>query len=165
MEYVIDEMKPEDARQILDIYAEGIATGLATFETETPAWEKWDAGHLKNYRLVARAGDQVLGWAALSPVSQRFVYRGVVEVSLYIGSAYRGMGIGKNLLQKLVAASEEAGIWTLQSSIMANNPASLALHAACGFRVVGHRERIAQRDGVWRDTVLVERRSQTVGMD
>lgn len=159
----IDAMRDDDWEVVCRIYREGIATGDATFETEAPAWEKWDAGHLKAGRIVARDGDALLGWAALSPVSGRCVYAGVAEVSLYVGADHRGRGVGRRLLEALVEASEQAGIWTLQAGIFPENTASLALHQACGFRKVGRRERIGQRDGVWRDVVLMERRSPVVG--
>ncbi|HEX8458413.1 MAG TPA: GNAT family N-acetyltransferase [Pyrinomonadaceae bacterium] len=164
MNYVIEEMKPEDWEQVRAIYLEGIATRVATFETTAPAWEKWDAGHLPNARLVARASDaRVLGWAALSPVSNRCVYGGVAEVSVYVGERGRGRGVGRALLAALVEASERNGIWTLQAGVFPENEASLRVHLACGFREVGRRERIGKLDGIWRDTLLLERRSQSVG--
>jgi len=119
----------------------------------------WDANHLPYCRFVAREGDRVIGWAALSPISRRAVYAGVAEVSVYVATAAQGRGVGKALLRALIAAAEDAGIWTLQGSIFSENRASLALHQACGFRIVGRRERIAQLHGVWHDTILVERRS------
>ena len=146
------------------IYEAGIATGQATFTTEAPAWADWDRSHLPHSRLVAldEAG-QVLGWAALSPVSSRCVYGGVAEVSVYVAADARGQGVGRLLLGALVHSSEIQGLWTLQAGIFPENAASLALHAAHGFRPVGRRERIAQLAGVWRDTLLLERRSATVG--
>jgi L-amino acid N-acyltransferase YncA len=161
---VIDAMQPDDWPQVEAIYREGIATGLATLETAPPTWERFDAGHRKDCRLVARNGGHVIGWAVLSPVSARAVYAGVAEVSVYIAEAARGQGIGKALLCALVGASEQAGIWTLQAGIFRENTASIALHTACGFRVVGVRERLGQLHGVWRDVVLMERRSQVVGV-
>lgn len=160
----IDVLNEADWPAVRAIYEEGLATGVATFETEAPAWDDWNRGHLESCRLAARAESnpgklRLLGWAALSPVSRRAVYRGVAEVSIYIAAAARGQGVGKGLLQELIAQSEAAGIWTLQSSIFACNAPSLALHRACGFREVGRRERIAQRDGIWHDTVLLELRS------
>ena len=146
------------------IYEAGIATGHATFATGAPTWAAWDRDHLPHSRLVALAPDgQVLGWAALSAVSGRCVYAGVAEVSVYVATAARGQGVGRALLGALAAASEAAGIWTLQAGIFPENVASLSLHAACGFREVGRRERIGQMAGVWRDTLLLERRSSTVG--
>ena len=144
------------------IYEEGIRTGNATFETSVPSWEDWDAAHLPGCRLVARRDGEVVAWAALAPVSQRPVYAGVAEVSVYVVSRARRLGVGRALLLALIAASEEAGTWTLQGGIFPENEASLALHRACGFRRVGVRERIARLDGVWRDVVLVERRSPVV---
>jgi L-amino acid N-acyltransferase YncA len=149
----------DDWPAVREIYQDGIDTGDATFETAAPDWEAWDAKHLASCRLVVREGSQVLGWAALSPVSARPVYRGVAEVSVYVSGRARGRGIGSMLLNQLVAASEEHGIWTLQASIFPENRASIALHQRAGFRIVGTRERIACREGRWRDTVLMERRS------
>jgi phosphinothricin acetyltransferase len=160
----LDELKPEDWPAVRAIYEAGIATGQATFETATPAWESWDAAHRADCRLVARRDGQVIGWAALSPVSGRCVYGGVAEVSVYVDPAWKGRGIGKTLLQALVTASEEAGLWTLQASIFPENVASVRLHHACGFRTVGTRERLGQQHGRWRDVVLLERRSTVVGV-
>jgi phosphinothricin acetyltransferase len=159
----IEPMQPADWPAVRAIYREGIATGNATFETEAPEWEQWDSGHLPICRLVARRDGQIVGWAALSPVSGRCVYAGVAEVSVYVAAAARGQGVGKALLAALVAESERAGLWTLQAGIFPENAASLALHRACGFREVGRRERIGQMHGVWRDIVLMERRSKIVG--
>lgn len=159
----IAAMTLADAEGVLAIYAEGLATGEATFETEVPTWAAWDAGHLQDCRLVARAGGTLVGWAALSPVSGRCVYAGVAEVSVYVAAAARGQGVGGALLRHLVAASEGAGLWTLQAGIFPENAASLRLHERCGFRVVGRRERIGQLHGRWRDTLLLERRSSMVG--
>lgn len=147
------------------IYEEGIATGQATFETAAPSWASWDAAHLKGCRLVAEAPGAVLGWAALSPVSDRCAYAGVAEVSVYVGAASRGRGVGRALLEALAAGSERVGLWTLQAGIFPENRASLAIHARCGFRVVGRRERVGQLRGVWRDTLLLERRSSIVGVN
>ena len=159
----IDPMTPTDWPHVRTIYEEGIATRNATFEAEAPSWEHWDSAHLTVCRMVARAGDIVLGWAALSPVSRRQCYAGVAEVSVYVRKSARGQGIGRTLLEHLVAASEAEGIWTLQGATFPENTESLQLQASCGFRVVGRRERIAQMDGIWRDTVLTERRSGKVG--
>jgi phosphinothricin acetyltransferase len=158
---VIDELRAEDWPAVRDIYLEGIASGNATFETQAPPWEEWDAKHLAKPRLVFRTAERggVLGWAALSRVSARACYAGVAEVSVYIAPASRGLGIGSLLLGALVAQSEAEGIWTLQASIFPENEASVSLHQRHGFRIVGRRERIAQLHGVWRDTVLMERRS------
>lgn len=147
---------------VRQIYEQGIATRNATFATEAPAWAEWDARHLKTCRLVGFRNGEIVGWAALSPVSSRQVYRGVQEVSVYIAENARGQGIGLQLLNALVAESERIGIWTLQAGIFAENAASIRLHEKAGFRVVGHRERIARLDGQWRDTVLMERRSKAL---
>jgi L-amino acid N-acyltransferase YncA/uncharacterized glyoxalase superfamily protein PhnB len=162
-EYPIEAMTPADWPDVRAIYARGIADRVATFETEVPTWEQWDRAHLPACRLVARGREGVLGWAALSPVSDRACYAGMAEASVYVRKSARGCGVGRALLERLIAASEEAGIWTLQGSTFPENVASLRLQAACGFRVVGRRGRIAQLDGVWRDTVLTERRSRQVG--
>lgn len=146
------------------IYEQGIATRNATFATSAPDWEEWDARHLPACRLVAMWDGEVVGWAALSPVSSRQVYRGVQEVSVYIADNSRGQGIGLQLLSALVDESERNGIWTLQAGILAENRASLHLHEKAGFRIVGRREKIAQLDGCWRDTILMERRSLTLGV-
>lgn len=162
-DYHIDELRLPDWEQVRAIYLEGIATGDATFETDAPPWEKWDASHLKQCRLVARSGEQVLGWAALSPVSDRCVYGGVAEVSVYVRAAARGRGVGRRLLQALVAASEQASIWTLQAGIFPENTSSVAIHRKCDFREVGRRERLGSLKGKWRDVLLLERRSRVAG--
>ena len=164
MSVKIGPMSPADWPTVRAIYLEGIATGNATFEQAAPEWEKWDSGHLRDARIVARsdAGD-VLGWAALSAVSGRCVYAGVAEVSIYVAERARGRGVGRQLMTRLVAESETAGIWTLQAGIFPENSASIALHQSAGFRVVGQRERIGQVNGRWRDVVLMERRSAVVG--
>lgn len=149
---------------VRDIYAEGIATGQATFETTVPTWEAWDRSHLPTPRLVARSpAGEVVGWAALSPVSGRCVYAGVAEVSVYVGAAARGQGVGKALMLAVVDESERLGVWTLQGGVFPENTASIALQKACGFREVGVRERLGQHNGVWRDVLLMERRSARVG--
>lgn len=147
------------------IYAAGIASGLATFETEAPTWEQWHSNHLPAPRLVAVAKESVVAWAALGPVSARSVYAGVAEVSVYVAQEWQRRGIGRALLDALVTESERKGIWTLQASIFPENVASVSLHQACGFREVGRRERIAKMSGLWRDTLLLERRSKLVGND
>ena len=159
-------MRDDDWEQVRAIYLEGIATGDATFETDAPSWEKWDAKHLRECRLVARRGDgRVVGWAALSPVSDRCVYAGVAEVSVYVGADGRGKGTGRALLKALVEASERCGIWTLQAGVFPENIASTRLHLKCGFREVGRRERLGHMNGAWRDVMLLERRSKRVGVD
>ena len=149
----------EDWERVSAIYRDGIATGQATFETRVPSWAEWNLSHLAAPRLVATDGEHVVAWAALTPVSARRVYAGVAEVSVYVSSNRRGRGVGKSLLEALVTESETNMIWTLQASIFPENVASLALHKSCGFRQVGRRERIGKMNGVWRDTVLLERRS------
>jgi len=151
-------MTPADWPVVQAIYAAGIATGEATFETEPPSWEEFDAGRFRDHRLVAVEDGEVVGWAALSPTSRRVCYAGVVEHSVYVAERVRNRGIGSRLLEALLASAEGAGIWTIQTSIFPENVASLALHKRVGFRVVGRRERIARLAGVWRDTLLLERR-------
>ena len=162
---LIEPMRPEDWDGVRAIYLEGIATGEATFETEAPSWETWDRTHLSFARVVTREKDSVSGWAALSPVSARKAYAGVAEVSVYVAGAHRGQGIGRALLESLIAESEKNGIWTLQAAVFPENAATIALHKRCGFREVGRRERISKLNGVWRDTVLLERRSRQTGKD
>jgi L-amino acid N-acyltransferase YncA len=164
MSLTIQPMRPEDWSAVRTIYLEGIATGNATFETSAPEWGEWDAKHRPDCRLVAWADNQIIGWTALSPVSSRCVYAGVAEESVYIAAQAQGQGVGKALLQAVIAESEKAGIWTIQTGIFPENAASLALHKSCGFREVGYREKIGQMNGVWRDTVFLERRSNVVGV-
>jgi L-amino acid N-acyltransferase YncA len=152
----IEELKAEDWPSVARIFEEGLDEG--TFEDSVPTWETWDASHLSAPRLVARAGE-IVGWAALAPFSRRDCYRGVTENSIYVAREARGRGVGHALLEELVRRADEAGIWTIQAGILAGNGASVALHERCGFRLVGTRERIAQKNGVWRDVVLMERRS------
>jgi L-amino acid N-acyltransferase YncA len=155
----IRPMRTEDWPAVKAIYEQGIATKNATFDTEAPAWEDWDEGHLSGPRLVAERDGVIIAWAALSPTSRRAAYAGVVENSIYVDETARGQGIGREVLGALLAQADAAGIWTVQTSIFPENVASVGLHEACGFRVVGTRERIGQMDGVWRDTVLLERRA------
>ncbi|MEU5384469.1 GNAT family N-acetyltransferase [Kitasatospora cineracea] len=157
-------MLPEHAARVLAIYRAGIAEGNATFETETPSWAAFDAARLPVHRHVALGPDgEVLGWAAVSAVSSRPAYAGVVEHSVYVHPDHRGRGVARLLLAALIDSTEKAGIWTIQSSVFPENTASLALHARAGFRTVGTRERVARHHGVWRDTVLIERRSPLIG--
>jgi L-amino acid N-acyltransferase YncA len=182
-------MRAEDWDEVRRIFAEGIEIGNATFEVEAPGWKRWNAAHRPDCRLVAREpdgsdhgsgrssdlrtglrpgmrsgeGSDLLGWAALSPVSSRQVYDGVADLSIYIATAARGRGVGHDLLQALIASSERAGIWTLQAAIFPENEGSLRLHRAAGFRDVGRRERIGSLHGVWRDVLLLERRSESAG--
>ncbi|AVT34829.1 N-acetyltransferase [Plantactinospora sp. BC1] len=156
-------MRNEHAAEVLEIYRLGIATGNATFETEPPTWEKYATSRDQEHRFVALdPGGRVTGWVACSPVSDRCVYSGVVEHSVYVHPEAHGCGIGRVLLDVLIASTEQAGIWTIQSGIFPENAASLALHAACGFRVVGTRERIGRHRGRWRDVILIERRSTKI---
>jgi phosphinothricin acetyltransferase len=153
----IEEMAAEDWPVCALIYEEGLDVG--TFEESVPSWKEWDATHLSEPRLVAREGDEILGWAALGPVSRRPCYRGVTENSVYVARSARGRGVGRALLEELVRRADEVGVWTIQAGILAGNGASVALHERCGFRIVGTRERIAKKRGAWRDVVLMERRS------
>jgi len=164
-ETIINEMLAGDWEEVRNIYAEGIATGQATFETETPSWEAWDVSHLPCARLVARIAETIVGWAALSPVSARKAYAGVAEVSVYVGQSQRGAGFGRQLLEAVILESEANGIWSLQAVMFPENAASVALHRRSGFNEVGRRERIGKLNGVWRDTVLLERRSPQIGID
>jgi phosphinothricin acetyltransferase len=155
-------MTPEHWPDVKRIYEEGIATGNATFQTAAPSWEEWDGSHLTHSRLVAIDGDRITGWAALTPVSGRCVYAGVAEVSVYVAETARGKGVGKQLLSRLIAESEEKGLWTLQAGIFPENKASITLHERLGFRTVGIREKIGKMNGQWRDTALLERRSTSI---
>jgi len=158
-----DKMQPHDWPPVKKIYEEGIATGNATFQQEVPEWEEWDKSHLQHSRIVAKQNDEVVGWAALTPVSGRCVYAGVAEVNVYVSGKARGNGIGKRLLQQLIHESEVNGIWTMQAGIFPENIASIKIHEKAGFRILGTRERIGQMNGVWRDTVFMERRSSIIG--
>jgi phosphinothricin acetyltransferase len=158
----IRELRPDDWPAVRAIYQQGIRGGNATFETETPSWERWDAAH-PELRLVAERDGSVVGWAALSPASPRRCYRGVGDVSVYVAEEARGAGLGCELLDQLVERSEAAGYWTLNAGVFPENEASIRLHTACGFRAVGVRERIGESGGVWRNVLLLERRSMLVG--
>ena len=157
-------MTAQDWPAVRAIYLEGIATGNATFEKSAPEWDKWDSTHLASCRLVARSGGEVLGWAALSPVSSRCVYSGVAEASVYVAERARGKGIGLQLLLALLGASERQGIWTVQAGVFPENIASVEMNKRAGFRVVGVRERLGAMDGRWRDVLLMERRSSVTGV-
>lgn len=161
---MVREMLDKDSSRVLEIYKMGIETRNATFETSVPSWSEWDSKHHKHSRFVYVDNDLVLGWVALSPVSSRNVYRGVAEVSIYIDLSFSKQGIGSKLMEKVINSSEDSGIWTLQSSVFPENPATLRLHEKFGFRVLGTRERVASLDGKWRNTVLLERRSKLVGV-
>lgn len=166
MNYTIEEMKESDWDEVSKIYLDGINTGIATFQDSIPTFDEWNNGHINSCRLVAKSDGKVLGFAVLSTTSSRCVYRGVAEVSVYIGENYRGLGIGKALLTDLIKLSEGNDIWTLQSGIIRENVSSIELHQKCGFREIGIREKIAKMaNGLWHDTVLMERRSKVAGID
>ncbi|HYV94512.1 MAG TPA: GNAT family N-acetyltransferase [Chitinophagales bacterium] len=161
----IVQLRENDWQQVKEIYEEGIATGDATFETESPSWEKWNESHLPFARLIAQQENEILGWAALSKVSDRCVYGGVAEVSVYVKSSARGRGIGTLLLEALIKESEANNIWTLTAGIFPENVSSIHIHEKAGFRIFGRRERIGKMNGKWRDTLQLERRSKVVGVD
>jgi L-amino acid N-acyltransferase YncA len=158
----LDALRPDDWPAVRAIYEAGIATGNATFDTAAPGWEAWDAAHLAEHRLVARQDGRVLGWTALAPVSDRCCYAGVAEDSIYVAPEAQGQGVGRALLAAVVASAEQGGIWTVQTGIFPENQASVRLHQACGFRVVGVRERLGRLHGRWRDVLLLERRSPAI---
>ncbi len=160
----IIKMTSEHWPHVKAIYENGIATGQATFQTSSPEWEEWDSAHVKACRLVAIENDRVIGWAALTAVSGRCVYAGVGEVSVYVDESARGKGVGKALLKELIQESEDHNFWTLQAGIFPENIASIKIHESTGFRIIGTREKIGQMNGVWRDTILLERRSMAVGI-
>ena len=162
MKLKIRTFKKQDWTSVSEIYAEGMATGMATFENEVPSFDIWNEKFIKNCRLVAELNNEVAGFAVLSQVSKREVYRGVAEVTIYISESQRGKGLGKQLLDALVIESENQGFWTLQAGIFSSNEASIKLHKSCGFRIVGIREKIGKRDSIWHDNVLMERRSKIV---
>ena len=164
MNFTIEKMKDEDWPAVKEIYQEGINTGNATFESKAPDWKHWDKNHLRECRLVAKSEGKIVGWVALSSVSERCAYQGVAEVSLYVTSSARGQGVGKALLKTVIEESERIGIWTLQGGTFPENTASIALQKNCGFREVGTREKIGCMNGQWRDVVLMERRSKVIGI-
>jgi phosphinothricin acetyltransferase len=162
---VFRQMMPSDWQAVAQIYKEGIDTGNATFQTEIPTWEEWDTGHLKTCRIVAELNGKIVGWIALSLVSGRCVYAGVAEVSIYISAQHRGQKIGYQLLKKVIAESEANNIWMLQSGIFLENASSIKIHESLGFRNIGYREKMGKMNGVWRDVLILERRSRIVGIN
>jgi L-amino acid N-acyltransferase YncA len=160
---VIVDLRPEHWPEVARIYAEGIATAKATFETGVPSWDEWDRSHLAEHRFVATRDGEIVGWVAVSPVSDRCVYGGVVENSVYVAESARGAGVGRELLEALIASTERAGIWTIQTGIFPENERSVRLHELVGFEVVGRRKRLGKLEGAWRDVLLLERRSEVVG--
>jgi L-amino acid N-acyltransferase YncA len=164
-ELLIEAMTEDNWEDVARIYSSGIATKNATFEKQVPKWNKWDNSHRKDCRLIAKLGNKIVGWAAISDVSDRCVYSGVAEVSIYVDAGFHGRGIGDKLLKSLIEESEAHGIWTLQAGIFHENEGSLRLHQKNGFRIVGTREKIGKMDGMWRDTVMLERRSKVIGID
>ncbi|MFC5624059.1 GNAT family N-acetyltransferase [Algoriphagus winogradskyi] len=165
MKLIYRPMTADDWTNVAEIYRQGIETGNATFQQEIPTWDEWNNGHIKSCRIVAEIDNEIVGWAALSAVSGRCVYAGVAEVSVYVANKYRGQKIGTKLLEKLITESENEKLWTLQASIFPENIASLKIHEEHGFRKIGHREKIGKMNGIWRDTVLLERRSRIIGID
>ncbi|MDX1414357.1 MAG: GNAT family N-acetyltransferase [Candidatus Promineifilaceae bacterium] len=164
MDIVIREMRAADWEDVRFIYQQGIDTGQATFETAVPSWTEWETSKRPDCRLIAQCEEQIVGWAALSPVSHRAVYAGVAEVSIYVLAKSRRQGVGTSLMKALIEAAEQAGVWTLQSSIFPENEATITLHLKSGFRIVGRRERIARHHDRWRDTIILERRSRITGV-
>ena len=164
MNILLRSMTEKDWPAVAEIYKQGIETGNATFEKEIPTMEKWNSGHLPDCRIVATIDDSVIAWAALTPVSGRCVYAGVAEVSVYVSNKYQGLKIGTQILDKLISESEAGGIWTLQAGIFPENKVSIKLHENLGFRIVGVRKKIGKMDGIWRDTILLERRSKNIGL-
>ncbi len=161
---LIKEMCESHWPEVAQVYKQGIITGFATFEKEVPSYEQWNKNHLSNCRIVAYRDDKIIGWAALSPVSGRSVYRGVAEVSVYVAESERGSGVGRLLMEELITSSEKEGFWTLQSGIFPENKNSIKLHEKTGFRFIGKREKIGRLDGIWKDNLLFERRSEIVGV-
>lgn len=162
------EIRPitkDNFSEVVEIYKQGLATNIATFQNDLPQWEDWNKGHLDFCRISIYENNKMLGWTALTPVSSRCVYAGVAEVSVYIAQKERGKGIGKILLNELITQSEANGIWMLQSGIFSENQSSIKLHEKCGFRMVGYREKIGKKNGIWKDNILMEYRSKNIGID
>ena len=162
------EIRPitkDNFSEVVEIYKQGLATNIATFQNDLPQWEDWNKGHLDFCRISIYENNKMLGWTALTPVSSRCVYAGVAEVSVYIAQKERGKGIGKILLNELITQSEANGIWMLQSGIFSENQSSIKLHEKCGFRMVGYREKIGKKNGIWKDNILMEHRSKNIGID
>lgn len=162
------EIRPitkDNFSEVVEIYKQGLATNIATFQNDLPQWEDWNKGHLDFCRISIYENNKMLGWTALTPVSSRCVYAGVAEVSVYIAQKERGKGIGKILLNELIKQSEANGIWMLQSGIFSENQSSIKLHEKCGFRMVGYREKIGKKNGIWKDNILMEYRSKNIGVD
>lgn len=167
MNFIIDKMTPNDWEQIVKIYEDGIRTRMATFQTIIPTWEQWNHMYLDKCRLVARYNNEILGWVALIPASARSHYHGVAELSIYVSNKFKGLGVGKALLQALIKESEKEGFWSLQSVVIEGNIGSIKLHESCGFRKIGYREKVAKmpHSGEWLNVILMERRSPIVGID
>jgi L-amino acid N-acyltransferase YncA len=165
MDLVFRSMKKDDWISVAEIYRQGIESGNATFQRDIPTWKDWDSGHINTCRIVASLDNEITGWAALTPVSGRCVYAGVAEVSVYVSNQFKGQKIGTRLLERLISESEKEGYWTLQASIFRENKASLKIHYNLGFRNVGFREKIGKMNNVWRDTILLERRSKKIGIE
>ena len=164
MNIVFRSMKKDDWISVAEIYRQGIESGNATFQRDIPTWDEWDSGHIKTCRIVASINNEIAGWATLTSVSGRLVYAGVAEISVYVSNLFKGQKIGTQLLERLISESEKEGYWTLQAAIFPENKASLKIHLNLGFRNVGFREKIGKMSDIWRDTILLERRSQKVGI-
>jgi L-amino acid N-acyltransferase YncA len=164
MNIVFRSMKKDDWISVAEIYRLGIESGNATFQRDIPTWDEWKQGHINTCRIVASIDNEIVGWAALTPVSGRYVYSGVAEVSVYVSNHFKGQKIGTRLLERLISESEKEGYWTLQASIFPENKASLRIHYNLGFRNVGFREKIGKMNDIWRDTILLERRSKKAGI-
>jgi len=162
---IFRELKETDWNSVSRIYQEGLDTGNATFEISLPDWNNWNSGHIKACRIIAEIDSEVVGWSALSSISSRCVYGGVAEVSVYVSTKFSGQGLGTELLKRLISESEQSGIWTLQVGIFPENKGSIIIHERLGFRKVGYREKIGQMNGVWRDTLLLKKRSERIGIN